>query len=515
MLLWKTDPLLLDPAPTEHKAWVTANELLEQNERAKVFLTEDVLNLYGIFIRKLDFVSKGHQDRIMTRMPYLVLDATQAALIQTHLDEVTSRVTAYFEGSIPMNLSRTRGRIQMYLKQRRLPFPLLRIAATLADDPKVVLANWLEGTIYESFKRLRFKCPLQITPAVAYFLGVCNGDGSLTEKFVHILGCSRKFTQRLLLLSAHLFGKTSKITDSQGYDVIFIKSKWVTRLVHFLSDHPFGRKYDHLRQPLILDDKLACDYWRGVFDADGSCSSSITWITCSERYAADFSAFLAQNKVAHTVVHYKQSGSAIQIKARSFLNFAHIIGTWHPEKGEQLYGMLREGTRVLLFAGPNPNAMTNQGYFDLGRLPKLHAEIKKQRIRIRDVLKLLGERTYEYIAINNAKFAYPRADKAINLPLRPSEEVNEVLKYTTPTRDGITVTTGKHRGLDLIDLEESARRVSTLFGITSLRKSNGGYNAQHKLIRDFLKTFYLYKKPWNPLTRSNFEKLAVKWNPLR
>ena len=130
MLHWKTDPWLLDPGPVVHKKWVTANELLEQGKQEKFFLVEDALNLYGIFVRKLDFVPKGQQDRIMARMPYVVLDATQVAFIHAHLDEVTRRVKAYFEGSIPMDLNGARTRIQTYLKQRRLPFPLLRVATT-------------------------------------------------------------------------------------------------------------------------------------------------------------------------------------------------------------------------------------------------------------------------------------------------------------------------------------------------------------------------------------------------
>jgi len=131
------------------------------------------------------------------------------------------------------------------------------------------------------------------------------------------------------------------------------------------------------------------------------------------------------------------------------------------------------------------------------------------------MLQLLGERTYDYLIGNNAKFAYPRADNSINLPLRPSEEVNEVLKYVTPTRDGIAVTTGKHRGLKLIGLEEVVRRVSEVFNITSLRKANGGYKVQHKLIRDYIRVFFMYQKSWKAQTPSDFKKLKVKWDPLK
>ena len=515
LLHWKTDPLLLDPEPVGHKKWITANELLERGERAKLFLVEDAVNLYGIFVRKQDFVSKSRRDRIMARMPYVVLDAAQEAFIQTHLDGIARQVTTYFEDSIPMDLNKARTRLQMYLKQRRLPIPLLRVAATFAEYPGAILATWLEGATYESFKRLPFKCPLRVTPALAYFLGVCDGDGSLTEKFIHILGCSRKFTKQFLLLTTHLFGKTSKITISQGYDVIFIKSKWIARLVHFLSDHPFGWKYDRLRQPLILDDKLACDYWRGAFDSDGSCVATITWTTCSVKYTKDFSKFLKKKQIVHTLYHSERPLNRIQINSRSFFNFARSIGTWHPEKTEQLYHLLKEGTKILLFGGSNPITINKQGFLKLELLPKLHVEVHGHRTQFIRLFQLLGEQAYDYLIENNAKFAYPRADKAINLPLKPSEEVNEILKYVTPTGVGLTVTTGKHRGLEPIGLEKAVSKVSALFGIGSLRKSNGGYNAQHKLIRDYLKTFYLYKKPWKALTHSKFEKLKVKWNPLR
>jgi len=515
LLHWKTDPLLLDPEPVEHDKWITANELLERGERAKLFLVEDTLNLYGIFVRKLDFVSKGQRDRIMARMPYVLLDAVQTAFIQTHLNGIARQVTTYFEDSIPMDLNKIRNRLKTYLRQRRLPLPLLRVAATFAEDPRTILATWFEGAIYESFRHLPFKCPLRVTPALSYFLGVCDGDGSLTEKFIHILGCSRKFTKRLLLLSNHLFCKTSKITISQGYDVIFIKSKWIARLVHFLSDHPFGWKYDHLRQPLILDDKLVCDYWRGAFDSDGTYVASITWATCSESYAMDFTEFLAKKKINHTLSHSEQPLNVVQIKVRSFFDFANHIGTWHPVKTKQLYRLLRDGTKVLLFSGPNSTTINEQGYFKLELLPKLHVEVHGRRTLVHRIFQLLDAKAYDYLINNNARFAYPHADKAIKLPLRPSKEVNKILKYITPTGDGLTVTTGKHRGLEPIDLEETVHRVSELFGIGSLRKSNGGYNARHKLIRDFLKTFYVYKKPWMAVSHSTFEMLKAKWNPIR
>ncbi|MFQ6124201.1 MAG: hypothetical protein ACE5R6_06275 [Candidatus Heimdallarchaeota archaeon] len=515
LLHWKTDPLLLDPEPVAHEAWVTANELLEQGKRAKLFLVADALNLYGIFVRKRDFVPKGRRDRILARMPYVGLDAAQVAFIRTHLDGIARQVATYFADAIPMDRTQARTRLQTYLRQRRLPFPLLRVAATFTDDPRACLATWLEGATFESFRRLPFRCPLRVTPALAYFLGVCDGDGSLTEKFIHVLGCSRKFTKRLLFLSAHLFGKTSKITVSQGYDVIFIKSKWVARLVHFLSDHPFGWKYARLRQPLILDDELACDYWRGAIDSDGTYVASITWATCSERYARDFTEFLAKKKIQHTLSQSEQPLNVVQIKVRSFFDFARHIGTWHPEKTKQLYRLLRDGTKVLLFNGPNSTTINDHGYFKLELLPKLHVEVHGRRILIRRMFQLLDVKAYDYLINNNARFVYPRADKAIKLPLRPSKEVNQILKYVTPTGDGLTVTTGKHRGLESIDFERTVHRVSELFGISSLRKSNGGYNARHKLIRDFLKTFYVYKKPWLAVSHSTFEMLKVKWNPIR
>jgi len=98
---------------------------------------------------------------------------------------------------------------------------------------------------------------------------------------------------------------------------------------------------------LILDDKLACDYWRGAFDSDGSYASNITWVTCSARYATDFSEFLRKTNIDHILFHSERPLSRVQIKTRSFLNFARSIGTWHPEKTEQLYRLLKEGTKVL------------------------------------------------------------------------------------------------------------------------------------------------------------------------
>lgn len=113
----KTDLLLLDPEPVEHKDWITANELLEQGKQAKLFLVEDALNLYDIFVRKQDVVSKSRRDRIMAHMPYVVLDAAQVAFIRTHLNGVVRQVITYFKGSMQRDLCGTQARIQTFLRQ--------------------------------------------------------------------------------------------------------------------------------------------------------------------------------------------------------------------------------------------------------------------------------------------------------------------------------------------------------------------------------------------------------------
>lgn len=71
--------------------------------------------------------------------------------------------------------------------------------------------------------------------------------------------------------------------------------------------------------------------------------------------------------------------------------------------------------------------MTEQGYFNLKLLTKLHVNINGRKTQIQHLLQLLGDGTYEYLIINNARFSYPRANNSMHCAWMPQLTENDYL----------------------------------------------------------------------------------------
>lgn len=509
---WQNDPLLINQTPTNVDNWTTANKLIQQERPNRLYLIPNTLNLYGVLIKKADFIRRTDRDRIFARMPYVQLRGSLRSLIEERFETLGQKVCHYLEGIYTANAAYFKNILQNYLHQERLPLVILRVLAELTSNPRESLATWLLHAAWESFKHIPFRMPALLTPQLVYFLGVCNGDGSLTRTHISISDYYPTFIQKLHTFTATMFGGHPTISQgSGGVNILFIKSVWVGRLLNFLTDQPYGRKYHALRCPLILaNTELERFYWRGLFDTDGSYQQTMQFGTVSDQLAHDLERFLTQHALTYCS-YFSPIANTIQLKLGSYKAFAHLVGSWHPDKQQHCLKLLRQGTRIVMFKGVKSNCLTAQGYLNLALLPKLHAEIENQRVRVLHLLTRFGEDTYSYLLAHNTKFVYPRADRPIRLPLKPTKQVTTLLKYLSPTQDGIAVTTGKYRG-HYRDLVQTVVEVHKLFGFYSLRRANGGYKAQHKLLRDFLCTFFVYEPAWLPTTRDEETNLVESWN---
>ncbi|MFQ6125917.1 MAG: hypothetical protein ACE5R6_15120 [Candidatus Heimdallarchaeota archaeon] len=418
-----------------------------------------------------------------------------------YLDDVYPKDPTYFERIL-----------RKYIHQKRLPFVIVRVLAELTQNRRKALATWLSYTSWESFKHITFRMPIHLSPKLAYFLGVCAGDGSLTRTHISIIDNYPAFIRKLLELTTTLFGGRPKIVrGSRGVYILFIKSVWAGRLLNLLTDQPYGKKYHVLRCPLILkNSKLERFYWRGLFDTDGSYSQTMQFGTVSDQLIRDFEYFLEQHELNY-YTHFYKKGNTIQLKIGSYKVFSQLVGSWHPNKQQQCLNLLRQGTKVTVFKGVKSSSLTEKGYLNLALLPKLHVIIKDQRIRVLHLLTMFGDDAYPYLITHHAKFVYPHASYPIHLPLKPTKQVLILLKYLSPTKNGIAVTTGKHRG-HYRDLEQTVEKVHQLFGFQSLTRTNGGYDTKHKLLRDYLRTYFVYESAWLPLTRKEEINLLEDWN---
>lgn len=445
-------------------------------------------------------------------MPYIQLTGELRSLIEEQFENLTQKISFYLEGIYSADSTYFKKVLQNYLHQERLPLVMIRVLADLSQSPREFLAAWLRHASWESFKHIPFRMPTCLSPQLAYFLGVCNGDGSLTRTHISISDYSPAFIRKLRTFMSTLFGGHPKITrGSGGVNVLFIKSVWVGRLLHFLTDQPYGKKYHALRCPLLVaNTELEQFYWRGLFDTDGSYRWAIQFSTTSDQLAYDLQQFLERN----ALIYYTQlskKGNSVQLKIGSYKAFAHLVGSWHSDKQQQCLHLLRQGTRILLFKGLKRNQLTTHGYLNLALLPNLHVALKNHRISWVHLQDRFGDDAYAYLITHHAKFVYPHANNPIQLPLQPTKRLMTLLQYLSPTQDGIAVTTGKYRGF-YRDLEQTVAEVHCLFDFHSLRRANGGYKAQHKLLRDYLRNFFVYEQAWLPPTRDEATKLVEDWN---
>ncbi|MHA1127121.1 MAG: hypothetical protein ACTSP5_03410 [Candidatus Heimdallarchaeota archaeon] len=100
-LNWSTDPLLYDEEPILYNDWLTANDLIKQGHLDKV-INEDLsfTNIYGIMVRKIDFVRKTSRDRIIARFPFILLDEDDKTFLRENILLLSELTRDYFYKSI-------------------------------------------------------------------------------------------------------------------------------------------------------------------------------------------------------------------------------------------------------------------------------------------------------------------------------------------------------------------------------------------------------------------------------
>ena len=511
LLSWYNDPLLLDQQPVNTQYWTTANDLITEGAQDRIFLTQSYFNLYGILVKKIDFLRRGKNDRLFARMPYVLLGDELQQLLKKKRVEIARKTVHYLTNVYSNSLDYLKRVLSRYDTQKRLPLLILRVMADLFNKPRERLSEWLRAAKWESFKHKQFSIPVQNSPLLAYFLGVCNGDGSLSRTHVAIGDKYRDYIERLRSLVRRLFDQEVTITETKEIFILFIKSKWIARLVMFLTDQPLGMKYHKLKEPLLLKETdLAKYYWRGLIDADGSFGQSIQFSSKSSKLVEDLATFLSTRNIACST-ESSTLLTRLHVKARSWLAFAKAVGVWHPERTKQFIEKLRKETNITLFKGVNPKKLIDGRYINLKLIPKLQVKLSGKKVFVKELIATHGTCVYERLLTAKTEFTYPYSSQTVHLPLTLSEETTRIIQYVTPIRDGISVTLGKHQGLPPRTLAGIVSDVSRLFGITSLQKANGGYKAQHKLLRDFMKTFFIYEAPWEPISEAEAEQFQRSW----
>ena len=504
--------MLIDSEPTPYNDWETANSLIEQG-RITDILSSDLYfkNIYGIMVRKIDFVRKGARDRIIARFPFLILTDELRTKIQERTLLIAEVARDYFYRSINKTISAWRGIICKYIERGSLPFPLFRCAQEIIPDLSWPVNG--SGTIpFMSARGEAFTFPTSVTNQLAYLCGICNGDGNLREYWIIVADETKKHIEFISELFTDIFAKSGKLMKTGGAWIIKLNLLWTVRLFNFLTNQAIDEpKYDSLREPVLfqkLGEPYRSLYWRGAFDADGSFKNQIVFCSISEDYSRDFQEYLIANDIDSHFFSKKGGGFQVNVLAKDKLKIAEFIGSSHPKKSQDFVKLLQRNIQNYSFIGFDGKKLTSNGFFDFTYLPsvsvlglnsyfktissktsifttrRLQRYKENNGITIRQLNKHLSNINRDLMPFLEENYLLlsfrSYTSHPLKLPIKPSKDLEKLSNYLIPTEIGATLYQSK---LNLFKLQTS------LFGIDSEELAH-----TNKLLRNFLQTFCLYEK---------------------
>lgn len=530
-LNWKNDPLLLtsNQRLTLNTQFANAKTVSEK----ELIVTQPLVNFYGILIKKQEFnlnTTLLSKIRILPRMPYLPLN--HYSFLKNELAEhswiLAERVRDYFYGSAMLDnsIKSWRQRIERYLEGGAIPLPLLRGDEDLWQQLTEQVLKEQHITI-QAAKGEQSRIPLKLTEKLVYLLGIIDGDGHLSKHQVHIVDYSKKQIEQLQGFFLELFGVTGHIREGNegNYYILLVNGKWIVRLVNHLTGHPLGRKYDALREPLILRENpwehLRGAYWRGLFDSDGSYKGGIEFTTISEKLSCDLKNYLEEKSIKF---NFKASNRSyrLYVQAGSRTKFSQQVGSWHLEKKSQLQTLLsrRYNGEEVTFLGINEQNLDSEGLLDFAlmdnKISVINSGMAIRQIREqggftrKDFAKLLAVNYSTLASYENSgsiptirtmikvaeilekpfseflwkyqlnEFTYVLS---VELPFSPSKELCEYMSYLYPRLHNVISLQTKEQG--------TLQRIENYFSI-KFDKVRGN-DFKNYVLWDFLRLFGLYK----------------------
>ncbi len=427
MLHWSTDPLLLDPTPIIKNEWLTANKLIVQNKQSKLFTKQDILNLYSIMVRKIDFVGGK---RLLQRLPYISLSSDLALNLRKQSLKLAERCHHYFqETAIDYSIKKWQQKIIDYTEnQQRLPFPLFR----LSDHRQSFLSQ--KYVSFQSARGEHFHLPTRLTADLAYFLGVVIGDGHLNYHNIELVDFSQEHMLMLQALSKSLFGVDGPVNGEKKVWLLHLNNKWLVRLVNFLTDQPItGKKYHALREPLVFksDEFLRWAFWSGALDADGSYKTNVNFCSSSEFFINEFTNLLSIYDIGfttRTICTEFGISYAVGIKATSKDILSKFLQPRHPIKQKEYQRYLSKKRlhliedpikyRIDAFNLETIISLNDESYFNFELLPTLNVINCTKFLRTpRKILSWTQQDLADYLIIPKGHLAAYERRNSLPLPL--------------------------------------------------------------------------------------------------
>ncbi|MGC9778135.1 MAG: hypothetical protein HZR80_02720 [Candidatus Heimdallarchaeota archaeon] len=370
LLNWQTDSIYYDAEPKPVNQWINANELIEKGRREEILFDKtNILNLFPILVRRVDFVRRKSTDRILARFPYIQLADEEKEIINNKQLLISEKLRDYFYQSDNRSILEWRDALKKYLDRGFVPLPFLRCFSDY------LTIDLLINRKFQSARGESFHMPTSLNKELAYLCGIVNGDGSLKKYILSIVDYSTENIKQLQKQFWEFFAQKGRIQyQSENWPELIITNLWVIRFFSFLTSQPIGmKKYGSLREPLILlDEPLRSYYWSGVMDADGSYKNgSVTLVSASEKFVSDFHSFLKEHNIITKITSRDDKTYVIYIPSKFHSILKKIIFCFHPEKKKEFNMLEKANPRIgRYFAGFNQSKLT-ESYFDFTLLRKV------------------------------------------------------------------------------------------------------------------------------------------------
>ena len=402
-----------------------------------------------------------------------------------------------------------------------------------------------------------------------YLVGCTLGDGHLTKNVwrladgnpnIKLLDYSFKYLtniNNILKKYFYIDGNIRKDKISNMYELI-IPNKLFSQFIHYFFEVPFGKKYK-FKLPSIIKyvnkgrkAELEMKFLRGIFDSEGYINNSIAITVADKIFIKDCNKLL--NKIG-IICNYKKvkSGYNIQINKTYLPSFAKTIGFFHPLKQKKIISCLKKGITKSIFIGLKKENLIQNTYFDLSKINELRIDglskwIKKLRkkltqkeigkisgvddwcvrywengtgIKLKHLLNILNflklDFNYLYKLLNNKNIQFYiggiKVSKKIKLPLRLNNNILTIAKYVRPLTTLTIRKEDESKRLNKLDISKIENLIKNTFKVEiKYNQLNKGKFIENKVITKFFETFFIYKNPWEPYSKTKIRELKNIWN---
>ena len=485
----------------------------------------------------------------------------------------------YLDLKVPIHNFKTR--INEWTEKDRIPLEFVRIISltlfkTLESQKKFLIGIFLQiKHVTDRTGTSKFKPPFLLKDILnyrrIYDIGSSMGDGGLSKQQQHIsdgsvdgkdLELVKLYLEKLKELKINVWGlsdKSIRIVLGEGINKnmykLIVQNKFYVGYLNFIYDLPIGDKIkQNLKEPKILltikkENQLYLRrfLYRGLFDSDGSYAKGASTIN----FWSDSPILLSQAKefLQSSNINFNSTKNAIYIPSEAYRNFLETVGSSHERKLKTILNRLSLPPKQYVLKKINTQKI-NSGFFNfesinchvsgLGNLFKEYRDklglsqtkyskefgIHKGTIKswedglngipfreLGRILRLNGLEPYSELY---KRFSYIRVGK-VNLPLKPSSELLEMVKYITPQKSFNHACLIRREGIKMKDREFTnlINRIEDYFDCkVQINKHNGAFYIYSTYLTSFLDTFFIYEKSWSIMSDEELRAFYDNMNNL-